>query len=190
MEFLLGRVLIKTILSEQLDLSQADIFIELNEHGKPYLRREKEVEYTGDPHFNLSHCEGIIVLAVTEKHPIGVDIEKVEPNLMEIATSLFSEPEIQYLSGLPQEKQDKEACRLWTLKEAFIKAKGKGLIIPMDSFNVLNNKELLLFTTEPEYDTLLGIAQDISPTEKVETVRIDLTIETLLSRLKLQNLFL
>jgi 4'-phosphopantetheinyl transferase len=84
-------------------------------------------------------------MAVTLQNEIGVDIElkSRSSRSMEIADHFFSPDEAAYLNSLPEDLQKERFCELWTLKEAYIKAKGIGLATSFDKFSfqfIDNNK--------------------------------------------------
>ena len=96
--------------------------------GKPYLK-----DYPG-VQFNLSHSGGWGVCALS-KTAVGVDVEMVRPLRQQVAKRFFTPVEQEWLSKRPAE----EFFRLWTRKESFTKALGKGLTLPLDSFSVLDD---------------------------------------------------
>lgn len=96
--------------------------------GKPYLK-----DYPG-VQFNLSHSGGWGVCALS-KTAVGVDVEMVRPLRQQVAKRFFTPVEQEWLSKRPAE----EFFRLWTRKESFTKAQGKGLTLPLDSFSVLDD---------------------------------------------------
>lgn len=104
------------------------IFTE-NEHGKPLLAN------TPDVHFSLSHGGNWAVCALSDT-PLGVDVE-LPRCTMKIARRYFQEEELEYLSHLSELQQRDALNRLWTGKEAFIKALGVGLSQSLDSFQIL-----------------------------------------------------
>lgn len=68
------------------------------------------------------------------KSPIGVDVEKVIENIMPIAHRFYTKKEYEYIkNGLVME-QNAKFCKIWTLKESYVKCIGKGLSVPLDSF--------------------------------------------------------
>ncbi len=87
--------------------------------------------------FNLSHTRGLVACAVTRDAVIGIDVETIsaERSGREIAERFFSPAECAALHAAPLVKQCQMFFRLWTLKEAFIKATGEGLRRPLDSFS-------------------------------------------------------
>jgi 4'-phosphopantetheinyl transferase len=87
------------------------------------------------PYFNLSHCEGLVACAVSPDLELGVDVERVsgDPPL-ELVRSHFAPEEERWFSSLPRLARPVAFFRLWTLKEAFIKATGRGLTQPLQDF--------------------------------------------------------
>jgi 4'-phosphopantetheinyl transferase len=135
-QYLITRALIRSLLSHyQTDIQPQDWRFEQNQWGKPSLVAEQNPENWV---FNLSHTEGLIVCAFTKGHALGVDVENVTREggeTIKIANRYFSPSEHQQLIALPEEKQNDRFFDLWTLKESYIKACGKGLAIPLDEFS-------------------------------------------------------
>lgn len=102
-------------------------FIE-NEHGKPSVE--------GGPHFNLSHSHNLAALAIGEDVELGVDVEWVRPVEHDVARRFFSTPECAALEAFPESERTSAFHRCWTRKEAYVKAEGSGLAIPLDAFDV------------------------------------------------------
>lgn len=88
--------------------------------------------------FNLSHSHGLTVVAIGQEREIGIDVELIRPEFAgeEIAKRYFSAKEIAELGKLPAELRTEGFFLCWTRKEAYIKARGDGLQIPLDSFDV------------------------------------------------------
>lgn len=138
---LLSNLLVRKVLQKELNIDPYAIKIEIDNYGKPFLNgRERQ--------FNLSHAGEIIVL-VTDDKPVGIDIEYVYP-LSEINLLLpvcFSEEEQrEFFTKNNEEEQLNFFFELWTLKESYIKALGKGMQHPLRSFSIsaLGEKALLL----------------------------------------------
>ena len=87
--------------------------------------------------FNLSHTDGLIVCALVLENDIGVDIETMQRThtSLDIAKHYFSKQEFASLQVLAKHKQAERFLQYWTLKEAYIKAKGLGLSLPLDQFS-------------------------------------------------------
>ena len=88
--------------------------------------------------FNLSHSNGLALLAIALKNRIGIDLEHREPgrDLAQIATRSFSPTEAAAFFSLPEDQRTDAFYACWTLKEAYLKATGDGLSTPLDSFEV------------------------------------------------------
>ncbi|MEJ2045593.1 MAG: 4'-phosphopantetheinyl transferase superfamily protein [Reinekea sp.] len=133
-QYLVTRALVRNVLSRYLQSIPAeDIEFITNDYKKPYVLPE---QLAFPLRFNISHSDKIIVMAVSVGIEIGVDVEYLDRNnsAFEIAEQFFAENEYQHLQTLPDEQQKQRFFSLWTLKEAYIKACGKGLYIPLDEF--------------------------------------------------------
>ncbi len=88
--------------------------------------------------FNLSHSHGLALYAFCVGHELGIDTEKIQPEFAGEAISrrYFSATEQRELAEMPRELRDTAFFLCWTRKEAYIKARGDGLQIPLDSFDV------------------------------------------------------
>lgn len=131
--FIMARSTLRQILSLYLDTDPKDIRFAYGEHRKPHL-------IMPDDHFlqfNLAHSNDIAIYAITQKHAVGIDIEKEQDTFNEpVANRYFSDEENAELRELPALQRLKGFYRLWARKEALIKAVGKGLAIPLSDFSV------------------------------------------------------
>ncbi len=131
--FLITRALVRTMLSRYAPVRPAAwAFIE-NVHGRPeILDRPRGVP---DLRFNLSHTDGLIACAVTIGREVGVDVEHTRRRLThDVAGRFFAPREVTDLKALPADQQDTVFFDYWTLKEAYIKARGFGLALPLADF--------------------------------------------------------
>ena len=89
-------------------------------------------------HFNVSHSHGLALYAVTREHEIGVDVERIRPDLAgeKIAERFFSSREAATLRELPAHMRQKAFYTCWTRKEAYLKAIGQGITLHLDQFEV------------------------------------------------------
>lgn len=100
--------------------------------GKPSISAPEQKERL---EFNLSHTAGMVVCAVTCLGPIGVDVERVRMReYLDVARRFFAPDEVQQLERLPEHERRSAFFRFWTLKEAYIKALGKGLSVDLSRF--------------------------------------------------------
>jgi 4'-phosphopantetheinyl transferase len=88
---------------------------------------------------NISHGVGMVVCAVTERVDVGIDVEPLDRqcSALEVANRFFSAREVIDLKALPDSRQKARFLEYWTLKEAYIKARGLGLAIPLARFSFL-----------------------------------------------------
>lgn len=126
---------LRCILGIMTHRDPAHIRFAYGEFGKPFMSDD---EGDGRVSFNLSHTQNIAVVAVTRRRDIGVDVERIDPSVdfIDIAEKFFSPGEATQLVRLPRAEQVRAFYRCWTRKEAYVKANGGGLSIPLDRFDV------------------------------------------------------
>ena len=131
--FLTTRALLRTVLSERLGLAPADLCFSVDRWGKPHVVRAATAPVV---HFNLSHARGMAVLAVCGTAAVGVDVEdeRRAVNAEALTLRYFAPEELAALRALPEDMRRLSFLHLWTLKEAYVKALGMGLRIPLDRF--------------------------------------------------------
>jgi len=131
-----ARGILREILGFYLGMDAAAVRLSYTEYGKPYL--EKRWNDAGLS-FNTSHSEARAVYAFTSSAEIGVDVEYARdlPEREDIAARHFSRREKSFLESLPPDERRDAFFKCWTRKEAFVKALGRGLSFPLDSFGVL-----------------------------------------------------
>ncbi|MDV7340260.1 4'-phosphopantetheinyl transferase superfamily protein [Terasakiella sp. A23] len=153
-DFLLSRGVLRTVLSKyNPEVKPGDWQFQTNVWGRPHVK-----DGGANFDFNLSHSEGMIVLAVSDGRNIGVDVERVKENIdLDIAESVFSKEEFDQFQKLPESQKRNHFFRLWVLKESFIKAKGQGLSIGLDQFSFhIDQDEGLRFETRIPEDRKTG----------------------------------
>ena len=129
--FVISHGALRSILGDYLGLPAAALVFGSLGSGKPFLVSAPEV------HFNLSHSAEFAVVAVA-RTPVGIDIEQIHPfeDESDIASRSFSTAECDALKSLTEAERLSAFFRCWTRKEAYVKARGDGLSIPLDSFSV------------------------------------------------------
>jgi 4'-phosphopantetheinyl transferase len=131
--FATGRVLVRKMLSGLATQPAAGWNFEYNAFGKTSI-----VTTAGWPdlRFNISHCDGVAAVAVSIGREIGIDVERIDSrhNYLEIALAELAPAEFELLRNLPKEQQRKSFFALWTLKEAYVKATGRGLTLSLAQF--------------------------------------------------------
>jgi 4'-phosphopantetheinyl transferase len=130
--FLASRGLQRVILASYARCPPDKLVFRYLEHGKPTLPEGSDLR------FNLSNCDDIVLIAVTMGREIGADVERIRADLAveEIARDYFSEVERESLASVPAAGRHRAFFQGWTRKEAFVKAKGDGLSLPLEQFDV------------------------------------------------------
>jgi 4'-phosphopantetheinyl transferase len=113
----------------------AALAIELGRDGKPELPSVLGAERI---HFNLSHSEGVGVIAIGIEDELGIDVERIRPmpDASAIAEQVFAAGEILALRGIADGARAEAFFRYWTRKEAVVKSLGRGLSYPLDQFEL------------------------------------------------------
>ena len=132
--FIAARGILRQLLAEYLRRSPVDLEFAYHSRGKPYL-----VSPTVTPvAFNVSHSRGLALLAFSPGRELGADLEFIRPEIAsdEIASRYFAPSEVAELQSLSPAQRPEAFFLCWTRKEAYIKARGEGLQIPLTSFRV------------------------------------------------------
>jgi 4'-phosphopantetheinyl transferase len=132
--YLVTRALVRTMLSRYVDIGPQDWTFTANRYGRPQIANDHPD--VGGLSFNISHTNGLIVLAVTRERNLGVDTESLRARqpALDIADRCFAPREVASLRALPESRRDRRFFEYWTLKESYIKAHGMGLSLALDSF--------------------------------------------------------
>jgi len=163
-EYLVGRYLLKTLFGYYLNTKPKDIAVLIDDYGKPYVP-EQDIE------FNLSHSLEMVVCAVNVGRKIGVDIEKITNNIFELVERFFSPNEAYYIFMQDDKDKNYEAYRLWTMKEAYLKALGKGLFLPLNSFDLFAETDMFFYSLKPKMDYILSVAVE-NKTKEILNIRV------------------
>jgi len=133
--FAVARAILRQLLGSYLGEPPQDVLLETPAHGKPTLTATSRIPSL---RFNLSHSHGFALFAFCFEHEVGIDVEKIRPEVAfeGIENQFFSPKEQTELDTLPPELRPEGFFLCWTRKEAYIKAKGEGLHIPLNSFDV------------------------------------------------------
>ncbi|MGI9072210.1 MAG: 4'-phosphopantetheinyl transferase family protein [Bryobacteraceae bacterium] len=132
--FVLARGVLRNILGRYLGSDPAQLRFSYGPFGKPVLASECNI---GDFRFNLSHCQGVALFAFTRTREVGIDLERMQENMAEeaIAERFFSCTELSVLRSFSWNTRREAFLRCWTSKEAYLKARGEGLRIDLNTFD-------------------------------------------------------
>ncbi len=160
---LLGRVLLSKGM-EQFNDSFKESDLVYTDFNKPYLNNS-------NISFNISHSGEYVICVLTDLGEVGIDIEKINPIEISGFKSQMTRNEWDYVSNA--ENSQASFFKYWTQKEAIIKAHGKGLSVPLTSFEVQNNKTVIdaedfflkKIQINDEYDCHLALKNNLETTE-------------------------
>lgn len=174
-EYIVGRLLLKTFLSNWTNIPIKEINFGKSEFGKLYL---KDHSY---PFFNLSHS-GSIVACVISRNIVGIDCEVINNKYLHLAPEIFSSKEMEYLNKHSSESEKEDIFfEIWTRKEAYLKALGiglqdnlKSLSVPISKFsNRLNLSRF--YTRKINENCMLSLVISQSPAySKIKITQISL----------------
>jgi len=163
-EFVLTRGTLRTLLAQYLGITPQEVHFRYAVRGKPALEGESGLC------FNVSHTDGLALMAFVMRRTIGIDVENLVRGVdaQRLAERFFSERERQALRSLRGDELQAAFFRCWTRKEAYIKAKGDGLSLALDQFDVS--------IAEQDHDALLATRPD--PTEATRWTVCDVPMGT------------
>ena len=165
--FAAGRTTLRMLLAGYLEDEPANLFFHYSDHGKPSLTGAHESTRL---RFNLSHSGNLAIFAFVLDRNVGVDIERVRTDIEvdAVAHRFFSSCERLALASLPVSEKYLGFFNCWTRKEAFVKAVGQGLSLPLENFDVslTPGEPARLLATRPdarEAERWTMIAPEIQP---------------------------
>jgi len=134
--YIVARGFLRVVLSRYLDKNPNELRFLYNCYGKPRLLG---FQGFGNITFNVSHSRSIALFVITRYREVGIDLEYILPDFdfMQAAEQFFSFRENAALREIPRKKERERAFyNCWTRKEAYIKARGEGLSLPLNQFDV------------------------------------------------------
>ena len=147
--FIAAHGVLRELLGRYLQTQPGRISYVHNAFGKPDL----SPEFGGRLKFNLSHSAGLALVAIAADADIGVDVEyiRTQPDDAEIARCFFSTAEADQLLSLPNHLYAEAFISCWTKKEAYLKACGNGLTVPLNvaSADIAPAKRWSFFSLQP-----------------------------------------
>ena len=153
------------LLSQYLHTDSQDVHFRVNAYGKPALAFPSQ-RYPLQ--FNLSHYANVALFAFSLQRQLGVDVEYMRADIPydQLAQYSFSTYEQTVLRRLPTEQKHQAFYNCWTRKEAYIKARGMGLSLPLDLFDVSlspGEPAALLHSREGSQEVLRWSMQELIP---------------------------
>lgn len=135
LRYLVTRALVRTVMSRYVPIDPRDWVFSTNAYGCPEIANAEGREAFLS--FNISHTESLIVLGVTTRRALGVDVENFRARevSIEIADRYFAPAEVAALNNVPRQQQQYRFFEYWTFKESYIKARRMGLSLPLDKFS-------------------------------------------------------
>ena len=131
-ERLAAKFMVRSVLSRYAPVHPREWRFAENAHGRPEVAVPGEAAHL---RFNLSHADGVVTLAVSAHHDVGIDVERLGRRArLAVADRFFASSEVRALRALPEPEQPRRFLEYWTLKESYIKARGAGLSLPLDQF--------------------------------------------------------
>jgi 4'-phosphopantetheinyl transferase len=132
--FLAAHGLMRVILSNYLNVKPSELSFSIGPFGRPELAGS-----SSRLRFNLSHSGKAVLLGVTLQAAIGVDIALVQSaeKLLDVARQSFTPRETEWIAGVAADEKIDRFFTIWTLKEAYVKARGFGLNLPLASFDII-----------------------------------------------------
>jgi 4'-phosphopantetheinyl transferase len=151
--YLITRALVRTVLSRYLSIHPKEWIFSTNAYGRPDIanRQARDACLV----FNISHTHSLIVLGVTKRRALGVDVENFRARevSIDIADRYFAPQEVAVLTAAPPHQQQYRFFEYWTFKEAYIKARGMGLSLPLEKFSFFYpDDRAVQIAIQPELD--------------------------------------
>jgi len=180
--YITAHVETRHILATYLAVQPRTIAFLRTSYGKPHVVQQ---EGPNPLHFSLSHSEDRALVAVATRQPVGVDIERIDADTDEFAVAqrYFSEHEKAELSDSPETERLEHFFRLWVCKEAYVKARGEGVIDRLSTFTIsfdTDSSKLLEDSRDPVapqrwsvrlLDTPLGFAAAVAVAGDIARIR-------------------
>ena len=132
--FVVGRAMLRQLLAGYLNVSPQAIAFRYNPQGKPSIA----LPASSGLQFNLAHSSSMAVCAVTASSQVGIDLERINArrDFEGVAARFFNEAETCVLRKLPEARRALAFYRIWTQKEAYVKALGSGIASQIQHFDV------------------------------------------------------
>jgi len=130
-QFVVARATLRVLLGLALNTDPRDLEFAIGQFGKPSLKHH-------DIEFNVSHSGDVVLVAIGGQLPLGVDVEveKQHRDFLRLANRFFAPGEVERLKSVSESERTAAFYRCWTRKEAYLKARGTGITLGLDNFEV------------------------------------------------------
>ena len=149
-QYIFAHAMLRLALSRAApDVDPTDWSFSTGRYGRPFVAAPA----TSTPlHFSLSHTDGCVACVVSKHETVGVDVETVSRRVAPLSTALrfFAPEEVETLRTLPEPAAIERFFDYWTLKEAYLKARGFGLNLPLDAFAMRVSREAIKISFKPD----------------------------------------
>jgi 4'-phosphopantetheinyl transferase len=149
-QYIFAHAMLRLALSQVApNVAPSDWSFAYGRHGRPYVAAPA---MSTALHFNLSHADGCVACVVSRYEAVGVDVETVSRRAAPLSTALrfFAPEEVETLRNLPEPAAIERFFDYWTLKEAYLKARGFGLNLPLDAFAMQVSRETIEISFKPD----------------------------------------
>ena len=166
-EKVLGWVMCRMEASLRYGVHPAEIRVDFHEKGKPFFPDFPDFK------FNITHGGNIIAVAFCDEHEVGIDTESIDRKVNPmIAERYFTPAETEFLQKTPLQQRSHAFLHLWTIKEAYLKMKGDGLLKPLNSFEIQHvENEIKIYENNQLQDCT--IFQDKTDQKHIITVCVE-----------------
>lgn len=152
--FIAAHSMLRLALAHYLECAPHALTFIRDHNGKPQLAQTAR---DSPVHFNLSHTRDMVACVLTRGHECGIDVEAIRPmkQLAGVAETVFSKEELAYLAraGGDDDARLSAFFRLWTLKEAYVKATGLGMSAPLKQISFDPDRLVLQDTSRPKHES-------------------------------------
>lgn len=149
-QYIFAHAMLRMALSHAApEVAPTDWSFSTGRYGRPFVVAAQSSKAL---HFSLSHADGCVACVVSKHETVGVDVETVSRRVAPLPTALrfFAPEEVETLRGLPEPIAIERFFDYWTLKEAYLKARGFGLNLPLDAFAMQISREAIEISFKPD----------------------------------------
>jgi len=149
-QYIFAHAMLRMALSHAApDVAPTDWSFSTGRYGRPFVATPRQATAL---HFSLSHADGCVACVVSKHEAVGIDVETVSRRVAPLSTALrfFAPEEVETLRGLPEPAAIERFFDYWTLKEAYLKARGFGLNLPLDAFAMRVSREAIGISFKPD----------------------------------------